>query len=91
MSLSEKAIQLLEEQIPELAEKALKQAYWNALASGSVILTAEDGNLKEIHPDGTRTVLKKLPKSTKVTVGQKLELPRDRECRISKSYESDYT
>ena len=34
MSLDEKSIAFLEEHIPELAEIALKQAYWNALASG---------------------------------------------------------
>lgn len=33
MSLSEKAIDYLEEHIPELAEVAFKQAYWSALAS----------------------------------------------------------
>ncbi len=38
MALSEEAISFLEEHIPELAEVALKQAYWAALASGSSVL-----------------------------------------------------
>lgn len=75
MSLSEKAMKFLEEHIPELADGAFKQAYWGALASGSTVLAAEDGNLIEIYPDGTRRVIKKLTKPTKVTPGQKLELP----------------
>jgi len=74
MSLSEKAMKFLEDHIPELADGAFKQAYWSALASGSTVLGAEDGNLIEVHPDGTRKVIKKLSKPTKVTRGQKLEI-----------------
>ncbi|MBI5274302.1 MAG: hypothetical protein HY860_04525 [Chlamydiales bacterium] len=74
MTLSEKAIDFLEEHIPELAEVAFKQAYWSALASGSSVLASDDGNLVEIFPDGTRKFIKKLPQSTRVTPGQKLEI-----------------
>ena len=45
MDLSEKAIDYLEEHIPELAEVAFKQAYWAALASGSSVLVSENGTL----------------------------------------------
>lgn len=62
MELSEKALDYLEEQIPVLAEMALKKAYWQALASGDSVLIAEEGQLIEVDPDGTRTVLKTIAK-----------------------------
>ncbi len=74
MDLSEKALDYLEEHIPELAEVAFKQAYWAALASGSSVLMSENDNLVEVFPDGKRTIIKKLPPSTPVTAGQKLDL-----------------
>lgn len=37
MTIDEKAMQFLEEHIPEQATMALKQAYWQALASGSSV------------------------------------------------------
>ena len=74
MDLSEEALDYLEEHIPELAEAAFKQVYWAALASGSTVLMSENGNLVEVFPDGTRKIIKRLPPSTPVTPGQKLEL-----------------
>lgn len=62
----------LEEHIPELAETAIKQAYWRALASGYNVLECENGFLVEIHPDGSRKILKKLQLPMKVKVGQRL-------------------
>jgi len=73
MDLSEEALDYLEEHIPELAVVAFKQAYWAALASGSTVLMSENGNLVEVFPDGTRKIIKRLPPSTPVTRGQKLE------------------
>lgn len=74
MDLSEKALDYLEEQIPELAEGAFKQAYLAALASGSSVLVSEKGDLVEVFPDGTRKFLKKLTAWIPVKRGQKLEL-----------------
>ena len=74
MKLSEKALDYLEEHIPELAEVAFKQAYWAALASGSSVLVSENGKLMEVFPDGTRKFVKKLPSWIPVKRGQKLEL-----------------
>lgn len=74
MSLSEKAIDNLEKLIPELAEGAFKEAYFAALASGSSVLICENDNLVEVFPDGKRQIIKRLPPSTRVTRGQKLEL-----------------
>ena len=65
--LNEKEIDFLENQIPQLAELATKQAYWHALSSGSSVLIAEDGQLIEVFPDGSRIVRKEIPKRIKTT------------------------
>ncbi len=75
MTLNEKAITFQEEHIPELAEAAFRQAYWRALGSGSSVLVSEDGNLVEVYPDGSRKIIKKIPRSIPVTLGQTLERP----------------
>jgi hypothetical protein len=72
MNLSEQAIRFLEEHIPELAEVAFKAAYWKALASGHNVLICENGILMEVHPDGSHTILKKLPPPTSITPGTKV-------------------
>jgi hypothetical protein len=43
MMIDEKAIDFLESQIPELAESAMTQAYWQALASGRTVVELENG------------------------------------------------
>ena len=72
--LSEKEMQFLEEQIPELADVAFKQAYLNALASGHSVLeyNYEDGTIVEVFPDGTRKLVKQIEKATAVTPGLKI-------------------
>jgi hypothetical protein len=74
MSMTEESMRFLEEHIPDLADAAVKQAYWQALATGSSVLVSEEGALVEIFPDGTRKVLKQLEPQTAVTSGQRLEL-----------------
>lgn len=74
MTMTEASMRFLEEHIPDLADAAVKQAYWQALATGSSVLASEDGALVEIFPDGTRKVLKTLEPQTIVTPGQRLEL-----------------
>lgn len=72
--LNEKSIDFLEKCIPELAEGAFKEAYLNALTSGSSVLMSEDGNLVEIFPDGKRKFIKRLPPSIKVQPGQRIHI-----------------
>lgn len=74
MTLTEESMRFLEEHIPDLADAAVKQAYWQALATGSSVLVFEDGELVEIFPDGTRKMVKHLEPQTSVLVGQRLEL-----------------
>lgn len=60
MQISEKALDYLESHIPELALAAIKQAYWQALASGSSVLVSQDGYIMEVFPDGTTQIIEKI-------------------------------
>ena len=62
MALTEKALDYLEQQIPELAEQATRQAYWQTLASGDSAVVVEDGHIVDVKPDGTRTIIKAIAK-----------------------------
>ncbi|MCE9555862.1 MAG: hypothetical protein K8T91_21140 [Planctomycetes bacterium] len=75
MTLDEETLKRLEDQVPELTDIALKQAYWQALASGSSVLEAEGGFIYEVFPDGTRKPVKQILPPTPVKIGQKLVLP----------------
>jgi hypothetical protein len=74
MTMTEESMRFLEEHIPILADAAVKQAYWQALATGSSVLVCEDSVMYEIFPDGTRKVVKHLEPQTAVSLGQRLEL-----------------
>jgi hypothetical protein len=74
MNMTEESMRFLEEHIPDLADAAVKQAYWQALATGSSVLVSEEGALAEIFPDGTRKVLKQLEPQTAVKLGHRMEL-----------------
>jgi hypothetical protein len=70
MPNSEKAMLLLEEHIPELAQSAVTQAYWQALASGSSVLQSEHGAIYEVFPDGTPKLIKITTPPTVAAVGE---------------------
>jgi len=74
MSTQEKAIRYLEEHIPELADAAIKQAYWLALAAGSSVLERVNDSLVEVFPDGSRKIIKPLPAQTPTKPGQRLKI-----------------
>ncbi|ADB40659.1 hypothetical protein [Spirosoma linguale] len=67
MVLSDKAVDYLEQQIPELVSIATRQAYWQTLASGDSVLVAENGQIIEVKPDGSRTYVKTVDKPKAVT------------------------
>lgn len=71
LPFTEKTLCYLEEHIPELADAAFKQAYWQALAAGSSVLEVENGTIVEVFPDGTRQFVKQIDPATPVTPGQK--------------------
>jgi hypothetical protein len=74
MKDNEKAIDYLEEHIPELAEAAVKQAYWQALASGSSVLISENGIIKEVFPDGTSKIIQQNAPFVKTQKGQIIKI-----------------
>ncbi len=74
METDEKAIQYLEEHIPELAEAAVKQAYWQALAAGNSVLISDNGVLTEVFPDGTTKIIEQNEPFVKVQKGQIIKL-----------------
>ncbi len=74
MENNEKAIEYLEEHIPELAEAAVKQAYWQTLAAGNSVMISDNGVIKEIFPDGTSNIIEKNKPFIKVQKGQIIKL-----------------
>ena len=70
MPTAEKTMRFLEEHIPELAQSAVTQAYWQALASGSSVLESDNGVIYEVFPDGTRKLVKTTTPPSAVTVGE---------------------
>jgi len=71
--LDEASICYLEEHIPQLAESALRQAYWATLASGQSVLGVEDAFLYEFFPDGSKRKIKAINPQTPVKPGQKFQ------------------
>lgn len=61
---NEKMIDYLENHIPEMAQAAVKLAYWQALASGNSVLVGENGVINEIFPDGTVKFIKNITPHT---------------------------
>ena len=70
--LDESAMQSLEARIPELAEIAVRRAYYQALTSSGKVLEAIDGELVETSISGERRVVGILPPPIPVQRGLKL-------------------
>lgn len=52
-----------------MAQAAVKQAYWQALSSGSSVLVSENGVINEVFPDGTVKFVKKISPLTEAENG----------------------
>ncbi len=74
MKISEKELDYLEHHIPEMAEAAVKQAYWQALASGNSVLISSDGYIIEVFPDGTTQKIQKSKPFVRVTTNKIIKL-----------------
>ena len=74
MKLDDEAIDYLEQFIPELAALATRQAYLQALASGQSVLIAENGQLIEIFPNGTKKLIKEIEHRKTAIVGNKIKI-----------------
>ena len=68
--MTERELDELEEQVPALAVKALKEAQARARASGRPIVVLVGDELMRIGPT-ERTVLKKLPPPARVGIGKR--------------------
>ncbi len=74
MPIDEEAMRFLEEHIPDLADSAVKQAYWATLASGNNVLICEKGVIIEVHPDGTRKSIKQVSPTVPILKGQRFKI-----------------
>ena len=74
MKHSEQTIDFLENYIPEIAEIATQQAFWEALNSGNGVVIAQNGYIVELFSDGTKNMLGELPARVSVVKGQKILL-----------------
>jgi hypothetical protein len=72
--MQEREIQYLEEHIPELAESAVSQAYWQSLAAGNSVLESENGIIYERFPDGSSRIVKEIEPPTHVAIGARRKL-----------------
>ena len=72
--MQEREIQYLEEHIPELAESAVTQAYWQSLAAGNSVLESENGMIYERFPDGSSKMVKEIEPPTLVAIGARRKL-----------------
>ena len=74
MSIDENAMCFLEEHIPDLADAAVRQAYWSSLASGNNVLICENGAIVEVHPDGSKKLIKKIAPPIPTIKGQRFKI-----------------
>ena len=72
--MQEREIKYLEEHIPELAESAVTQAYWQSLAAGNSVLESENGIIYERFPDGSSKMVKEIERPTPVAIGARRKL-----------------
>jgi hypothetical protein len=72
--MQEREIQYLEEHIPELAESAVTQAYWQSLAAGNSVLESDNGIIYERFPDGSSKMVKEIQPPTTVAIGARRKL-----------------
>ena len=69
--MSEKSMQRMEANIPDLAGSAVKRAYLQALTTSGKVLEARNGQLIETTAEGTVRVIRSIAKPTAVAVGAK--------------------
>ena len=72
--LSDKEMDYLEKQFPELFTAAATRAYWDALALGNGVLVSENGVLKENFPDGSSKIIKQSAPWIKAIKGEIIEI-----------------
>lgn len=73
-TISEEALDYLEEQIPSLAAAAARVAYLQALATGQTVLVSGEGGIYQAFPDGSKKLVKAMPAPLSVPVGTRVKL-----------------
>lgn len=77
MPLSEAEMQAAEERIPALAAQAGRAAHLRALReTGSVVMQAANGDLVEMHENGSARFIRNLPAATLIPAGLVLKRVR---------------
>lgn len=71
-ALDETAMQALEARIPELAETAVRRAYYQALSTDGKVVEAIDGRLVETTADGQQRLIRTLKAPLLVQAGLRL-------------------
>jgi hypothetical protein len=74
--LDEASMLTMEARIPDLAEVALRKAYYDALTVSGKVLEAIDGQLVATYADGHREVIRALRPPVAVHCGMKMTLRR---------------
>jgi hypothetical protein len=77
--LSDKEIDDLERQVPDLAQMATKNAYARALAVSDSVLSVDSGDLVRISQDGSKTFVAKAKPRRKVNPGEMIKVRRAEE------------
>jgi hypothetical protein len=75
MAASEKELDHLEQQIPQLSAAAVNVAYWQALASGQRVLVSDDDGIYEVFADGTRKLVRRLNAPLSAPAGTRVRIP----------------
>lgn len=73
MAKTKLTLEQTERQIPKLAGAATASAYKRAVRSGSVVVY-RNGEIRQIEPDGSSVLIKKMEPRIRVAKGSKFEL-----------------
>ncbi len=74
--MDEKTLNYLEGHIIEMAQAAVKQAYWLSLSSGNSVLISDKGYITEVFPNGERKKIKKIKPNITVEKGKKITISK---------------
>ena len=69
---TDKEIDFLEKYIPELAECAMKKAYYNTSCNGIPVLESKGNKIIKTYPDGREEFVKNVSPSVKVSKKMKI-------------------
>lgn len=71
IALTEETLQNLEAHIPELAESAIRKAYYQALTVEGKVIEARNGQLVEVSASGQVRILRTIAAPISVAIGTK--------------------